>query len=300
MTTGISLQFEAQEPERVCIVGADGLLGRCLCNRYGGRTDPIFTFNHKELDITDELAVRSMIREIQPKVLINAAAYTNVDGCETNFDEAFQVNGEGPGNLARACERFDCKLIHISTDYVFDGKKNAPYVEDDTPNPINAYGDSKLLGENLVRVHHPKNHLIIRTSWLYAAHGNNFVTTVYSAAKTKNHLRIVNDQRGSLSFGNDLARAIEFLEKDADPGTYHFTNADECTWYDAARAIVCLLKRSDCCNVEPITTEELGRAAPRPAYSKLSTDKFEEAVGSRPRHWYDGLSHCVMQLERSK
>lgn len=295
----ITLSFTCQEPERVCIVGSKGMLGQCLTNRYGGRTDPIFKFSHEDLDITDELAVRRMVRKVQPKVIINAAAYTNVDGCEDDFWNAMQVNGEGPANLAKACDKFDCKLVHVSTDYVFDGKSDKPYKEDDETNPLSGYGESKLLGEELIRTYLPDDHIIIRTSWLFAAHGRNFAKTIYSKCQTEEHLKVVNDQIGSPTLVNDLAAAIEALEKDAEPGTYHFRNSGECSWYEFAKAIVTLSRIDDRCKVLPVTSKEFSSPTQRPAYSVLDITKFSQAVNYTPRHWNDALSDCIIQIQKA-
>ncbi len=205
------------------------------------------------MDITDREQVIRIIKELKPEAVINAAAYTNVDGCEDERELAYNVNGKAPGYVAEACAAINAKLVHYSTDYVFDGSKKE-YVESDTTNPINVYGESKLLGEqNIARA--MKDYRIIRTSWLFGRHGKNFVDTMLTLSKQMDRVKVVNDQVGKPTYTVDLAeKTREILE--LPPGIYHITNDGVCSWYEFASAIIP--------NTTPCTSEEFPRKAKRP------------------------------------
>ncbi|MDQ1275369.1 MAG: dTDP-4-dehydrorhamnose reductase, partial [Euryarchaeota archaeon] len=228
---------------------------------------------HRELDITNREQVLKSIQGIKPDVVINAAAYTDVDGCEDNRELALQVNGYGPGHIAEACNKTGATLVHFSTDYVFDGSRNE-YIESDTPNPINVYGQSKLLGEQKI-AESASDYRIIRISWLFGTHGRNFVETMLKLSPQVYRVKLVNDQFGKPTYTVDLANKItEILE--LEPGIYHLTNDGVCSWYEFASAIID--------NVVPCTSEEFPRKAKRPKYSVLINTKTESL-----RHWKEAL-----------
>ena len=242
----------------ILILGANGMLGRDLAAAFPDAR----LCGHKDLDITDEAAVKAYILAMKPDLVINAAAYTNVDGCEDDRETAFAVNGDAPGYIAAACREVGAVLVHYSTDYVFDGSKTE-YVESDEPNPVNVYGTSKLRGEqNIAR--NMDDYRIIRTSWLFGRHGKNFVEAIRQLSWTNETVRVVTDQVGKPTYTVDLARkTVEIAE--CPSGIYHVTNDGVCSWYEFARAFAP--------NVVPCTSDEFPRKAKRPAYSVLVNTK---------------------------
>ena len=259
----------AKIEESILILGAYGMLGHDLAAVFPGAR----LCGHKDLDITDEAAVKAYILEMKPDLVINAAAYTNVDGCEDDPTTAFAVNGDAPGYIAAACRKVGTRLIHYSTDYVFDGAKTE-YVESAEPNPINIYGASKLRGEqNIARS--MDDYRIIRTSWLFGRHGKNFIETIRHLAQTKETVRVVTDQVGKPTYTVDLARKTAEIVG-CPPGIYHVTNDGVCSWYEFARAFAP--------NVVPCTSGEFPRKAKRPAYSVLVNTKT-----SPMRPWKEAL-----------
>ena len=266
----------------ILVVGANGMLGRDLMTVLPGEPRGV---DIEEIDITSPESVRMVMVTLKPEVVVNAAAYTNVDGCETNRDLAFAVNGAGVGHLARASADIGAKLVHISTDYVFDGSKGSPYQEDDPTGPLSVYGQSKLLGEQNARLN--PDHLIIRTQWLYGIHGNNFVETMLRLATDRTELSVVDDQIGSPTWTVDLAQAIQSLVKGGLRGTYHAANAGFCSWNEFARAIFTGAEVK--ISVKPMTTMELNRPAPRPLYSTLDCGKLTRDTGFTPQGWREAL-----------
>lgn len=248
--------------------------------------------NSKKLDITNITYVRHYIKNIKPNIIINCAAYTNVDQAEEDYEKAFQANALGPRNLAIAAESVGAKLIHISTDYVFDGKgifnngELIPYREYDLPNPINVYGKTKLLGENYIRELCSK-YFIIRTSWLYGENGNNFVKTIIKAAKEKGKLQVVNDQIGNPTNAEDLANHILKIALTDEYGIYHCTGNGITSWYDFACRIV-EYARIDC-TVESVTSGKFIRKAKRPSYSCLDNMMLRSTIGDNMRNWEEAL-----------
>lgn len=239
-----------------------------------------------KLDITCINSVRSFLNEFKPDIVINSAAYTNVDGCEENSELAFKVNSIGSRNLAVVCEEIKAKLIHISTDYVFTGDGNKPYKEYDIPCPISVYGKTKLMGEEYMKSFCSR-YFIVRTAWLYGYNGKNFVKTIIKAAKEKGSLEVVDDQRGNPTNAEDLAYHILKLALTEEYGIYHCTGTGECSWYDFACKIVEYSGIN--CEVKPITSEKLTRAAKRPSYSSLDNMMLRCTVGDEMRQWEEAL-----------
>lgn len=237
----------------------------------------------EELDITDLAKTLQTLKLLAPEVVINCAAYTNVDGCESNIDLAFQVNALGPRNLAVACNEVGAALVHISTDYVFPGTRSESYREDDPTGPSSIYGKSKLAGENNIRTL-TNRFYIIRTSWLFGQNGPNFVKTILRLAGERAQLTIVNDQTGSPTYSVDLAQAIAKLVKTPAYGTYHLTNSDTCTWYQFTKEILVEAGVTGV-EVKPITTEEFNRPAPRPAFSVMNNQNWR-LLGFEPLRSY--------------
>jgi len=264
------------------VVGAHGMLGRDLMTVLPGELRGV---DIGEIDITSPESVRSVLLALKPEVVVNAAAYTDVDGCEINRDLAFSVNGDGVGHLARVTTDIGANLVHFSTDYVFDGGKGSPYREDDPIGPLSVYGRSKLLGEQNARLN--PDHLIIRTQWLYGLHGKNFVETMLRLATERTELTVVDDQIGSPTWTVDLARATRALIEAGTRGTYHASNAGYCSWNEFARAI--FAEADVMVTVKPMTTTELNRPAPRPLYSTLDCGKLTRDTGFTPQGWRDAL-----------
>ncbi len=275
----------------ILVVGAKGMLGQDLMALLGDRGHGI---DIGEIDITSPESVLKVIGELKPEVVINCAAYTDVDGCENNIETAMAVNGEGVGYLAMACRDMGSLLVHLSTDYIFDGGKGTPYVEDDAPCPLSIYGESKLAGE--MNAAFAPEHLIVRTQWLYGLHGKNFVETMLRLGAEKDELTVVDDQVGSPTWAIDLARAIVTLIDAGCRGTYHAANAEYCSWNEFAKAI--FEEAGLNVTVRPMTTTELNRPARRPLYSTLACDKLATDTGLHLQSWRDAL-RCYLKL-RSK
>jgi dTDP-4-dehydrorhamnose reductase len=270
----------------VLVVGANGMLGKDLMTTL---SDGPRGVDIEEIDITSYDSVRTVLVTLKPAVVVNAAAYTDVDGCETGRETAFAVNGHGVGHLARVTTDIGAKLVHISTDYVFDGGKGTPYLEDDPTNPLSVYGASKLLGEENARLN--PDHLVVRTQWLYGRHGRNFVETMLKLAAERTELSVVDDQIGSPTLTVDLAEAIRALVKAGCRGTYHAANAGFCSWNGFARTI--FSEAGIAMVVKPMTTTELNRPAPRPLYSTLDCGKLIRDAGYHPRPWQDALKQYL-------
>lgn len=287
------------ERNKVLISGSSGMLGIDLCEElerdyglYG--VDKVKSHESRvkkfvECDITDAGSISAAVKEIGPDIVIHTAAMTDVDGCETDEDKAYKINAEGTKNIALACNGLDAVLIYISTDFVFDGRKKTPYKESDKTGPLGIYGDSKLKGEEAIKALSEK-YFILRTSWLYGAHGKNFVDTIVAKAKTEKMLRVVDDQVGSPTYTKDLAVAIHRLLDKINLrhyGIYHVSNSGSVSWYEYAKEIL-TLAGSDV-KVEPISSKELNRPAKRPAMSVLDNTKFQEYTGYKMRGWAEAL-----------
>ena len=261
------------------------MLGTDLRNELAGRGEDVIALTRAELDVMDARAVSSVIREHAPSVIVNCAAYTKVDQAEVEESTAKAINGSAVELIGCAANEAGALLVHVSSDFVFDGSKREPYEEDDPTGPLSAYGRSKLLGE--IAAAHAKEHLIVRTSWLFGLHGTNFVEAIRNQIrKGKNPLRVVSDQRGRPTYTPHLARALVRLVPLAR-GVVHYADAGECSWFDFARAIA--QESGASTEVRPVSTDEFPRPAPRPAYSVLSTRRYEELTGVTPESWREGL-----------
>lgn len=304
--------------KRILLTGIAGQLGHQLPEIL----DPLGAVtgvDRQSLDLSEPDKIRQVISEVKPDLIVNAAAYTAVDRAQSETELANLINGTAPTIIAEEAQRLGAALIHISTDYIFDGRKNTPYTEEDSPNPINAYGQSKLLGEEGVRQKCDR-HIILRTAWVYGAYGKgNFVKTMLRLGAEREELRIVVDQVGSPTWTGDLAQGIAMIaanfsnaqlgdninldqesKLNFSTGTYHFTNSGAISWYDFAVAIFeeaqqlgfpVKVKR-----VVPITTPEYPTPAPRPAYSVLSGKKISAVLGKHPPHWRRGLRQMLKQF----
>jgi dTDP-4-dehydrorhamnose reductase len=285
------------------VTGAGGMVAREVLAVAGTLGWEVTARNHAELDITDAKSVRTCLIGTTPDLVLNAAAMAQVDVAESEPDVARRVNAEGPGWLADACSSAGIPLIHLSTDYVFDGKVRRPYRPEDPPKPLGVYGRTKWEGEEAVR-RRLERHLIVRTSWVYSPHGNGFFNAIVRLAHEQETIRAVADQCGSPTLAADLARALLTAAASAMTrsdlwGTYHFCNQGETTRYEFAAAIVAGLAGRPgvvCRSVVPIPTSEHPRPAPRPAYSVLDTSTWTTAFGQIPRRWQDGLSDALCQL----
>ena len=267
---------------RILITGANGQLGRELQRALKDHT--LLLGSWPEFDVLKG-EVEKQTLEAEAEVVIHTAAYTDVDGAERDPETAMAINAEGTERVARAAAKSGSRLMYLSTDYVFDGKKSAPYGEKDEPNPLNAYGRSKLEGERRALASCP-NTLVVRTAWMYSRHGKNFVKTVMQLARAQPELRVVADQRGCPTHAGDLAEAMARMLSLNLRGVIHATGGGNCTWHEFACAIVSLMGVP--VTVHPITTAEAKRAAPRPAYAVLANRRLAKAGIVLP-HWKDAL-----------
>jgi dTDP-4-dehydrorhamnose reductase len=274
---------------KILVIGAKGMLGKDLVEVLLSslRGDEVFGLDIDEIDITEENKTVTKIESIQPGIVINVAAYTDVDGCELHEEKAFAINAEGMRHVALGVGRCGAKVVYLSTDYIFDGKKGKPYFEDDPPHPLNVYGRSKLKGEQYVQ-ELVKDALIVRTQWLYGKYGNNFVASILRQAREKKVLSVVDDQIGSPTYTVDLSKAISLLIQREAHGIFHVANSNLCTWYDYAQRILTLSGATGV-KVLPISSKELSRPAPRPSYSVLDTQKLKREVGMTLRPWFEAL-----------
>ena len=278
---------------RILILGHKGMLGSDLMLRLF----PSHKLTGKDVDdfdITSEEDCGKVVVECSPEVVVNAAAYTNVDRCETDYQKCMAVNALGVKNVALACRGRGITLVHFSTDYVFGGRRDSPYSEDDLPAPLNVYGASKLEGERFLQAF-SERWLLIRTAWLYGKHGNSFVKTILEKADTVKSLDVVDDQIGSPTWSWDLAGAVQLLIEGGNTGVFHVTSRGRCSWYEFASKIVQYAGKKDV-SVRPIHSEQLSRPAVRPAWSVLSTRKFSEATGKTMRFWQIALQEYLEKI----
>jgi dTDP-4-dehydrorhamnose reductase len=274
---------------KILITGSNGMLGHDLTKILENNHELILTTS-KTLDITDKEQVMDFILKSKPDVVINSAAYTDVDGCEENQDIAYGVNGQGVRNLAEACREVDCALVHISTDYVFDGSSTEPIAEDGEIGPISVYGKSKLQGEQAILEILDK-FFIIRTAWLYGINGKNFPKTMLELAKNHSEITVVYDEVGTPTYTPDLAKAIsELIETDCY-GIYHLTNSGSCSWCEFAKYIFKIAGKD--VKVIPVTASEFARPAPRPSYSVLNNRNWIDNGFEPLRSYKDAIKEYV-------
>ncbi|MBI3354298.1 MAG: dTDP-4-dehydrorhamnose reductase, partial [Nitrospirae bacterium] len=276
--------------KKVLITGSNGMLGSFLLEQLKKKYS-IKGITIEDADITDFDAVVKVIRKIRPDVVIHTAGYTKVDDCESNINLAYRVNAIGTRNVAVACQRIDASMVYISTDYVFDGAKNTPYIEFDSANPLSVYGKTKLAGEEFVR-QMLNRFYIIRTSWLYGEGGTNFVDTIINKAKTEKVLKIVDDQFGSPTYTKDLADKIgEIIDRERY-GIYHITNSGSCSWFEFAKKIVDISHIGHI-KLISIKSSELNRPAKRPANSVLQNFMLELEGIPLLRSWEEAVREYV-------
>lgn len=282
---------------KILVTGANGQLGKEMNRILELRNPGTTTYTDVDsLDITDSKAVSDFIDKHQFTHIINCAAYTAVDKAESDQTSCYRINAEAVQNIANAAAKIGAKVVHISTDYVFDGKSFLPYVETDKVNPTSAYGTSKRKGEMILLSFCP-DAVILRTSWLYSPHGNNFVKTMIRLGREKSELGVVYDQVGTPTSATDLAEAIYTVitARQWLPGIYHFSNEGVISWYDFTKAIH-RIAGIDGCNVKPISTEDFPTAASRPHYSVLDKSKIKRTFGICIPYWEDSLTTCIEQL----
>ena len=280
--------------KKILIIGGNGQLGNCL-NKLSSEYTLDYEFHFTDydtLDITNQKQINEYFSEYEPHYCINVSAYTAVDLAEQEKEKAFAINAEGVKYLAEACAEKGIDLIHISTDYVFDGNINIPYSEDDFTNPLSVYGASKLEGENLALENNPKT-IIIRTSWLYSEFGKNFVKTMLNLFGSKDELNVVADQFGQPTNANDLAEVIMKIisTEEKEYGVFHFSNYPETTWFDFAKKIAELSKSK--IKINPISTEQYPTPAKRPMRSTMCLDKIENIYNIEPKYWENSLEECM-------
>ena len=274
---------------KILITGSNGMLGHDLIEVLKDNHELILTTS-KTLDITDKNHVIEFIGENKPDIVINSAAYTNVDGCEENQETAYSINGDGVRNLAEGCSKIDCPLVHISTDYVFNGKNTKPWVENDEIGPISVYGKSKLKGEEAILEILDK-FFIIRTAWLYGINGGNFPKTMLELAKNHSEITVVYDEVGTPTYTTDLAKAISQLIETDYYGIYNITNSGSCSWCEFARYIFEIAGKD--VKVLPVTASEFARPAPRPHYSVLENKNWIENGFEPLRSYKDAIKEYI-------
>jgi len=276
---------------KLLVTGAAGMLGREVVAAAERLGHEVAAWDLPECDLTDAGATLAAIRRLEPRAVVNCAAYTNVDAAEADEATATLVNGDAAGNVARACAAAGARLVHVSTDYVFDGSKREPWIESDATSPLGAYGRSKLHGEDLVRAELP-DHAIVRTAWLFGPHGPNFVSTMLRLAAERDEVQVVTDQVGSPTFAGHLAPALVDMAERTDTGIFHGAGSGSCSWYELT------LEAYDAagvaCRVLPTTAEQFARPAPRPAYSVLGSER-EHPITLPP--WQEGVRAHLAALE---
>jgi dTDP-4-dehydrorhamnose reductase len=289
---------------RIVIVGSGGRLGCALVRRYRDEHD-VVAFDHAQLNLADERQIRSKIETLDFDILINTAAFTNVDLCETHPDEAFRINAHAPRLLAEICAQKKAKMIHISTDYVFDGAKREPYVETDHAEPISVYGESKRMGEENVLAAEDR-HLVVRVSWVFGPDRPSFIDNVIQRARENEHVDAIADKFSSPTYAHDIAEMLpHFFDVDVSGGILHFTNPGSCSWQEYAQHAL------DCCREEGIPLKATTIAplkladmknfvARRPVYTVLATAKYAELTGQTPRTWREAVVDYIRRSYSKK
>ncbi|MWN91028.1 dTDP-4-dehydrorhamnose reductase [Gilliamella sp. Pra-s65] len=284
---------------KVLLTGANGQLGKCFKDIYPTDWQLLIT-SSQQLDITDKLAVDNFIAEHRPDVIVNAAAYTAVDKAEDEYELAYRVNALGPKNLAIAAQKYHAKLVHVSTDYVFDGTKSSPYLEGDLTNPINVYGETKRAGELFVLDNYSST-IVIRTSWVFSEYGNNFVKTMLKLAGEKSELSVIDDQIGNPTYAGDIAKVIiQLIEINADGGIYHYCGDESTSWFLFAKNIFDIALDQNLLFqipvVSPINSQSFPSKAKRPLYSAMSMDKIKKYHLSGS-NWKEKLISCISKIK---
>jgi dTDP-4-dehydrorhamnose reductase len=293
----VSDQSTVVEKTKILITGSKGMLGSALVNVLLSKFE-VKGIDIEDCDIINKENTRRIIKNYKPHIVIHTAAYTDVDGCELGPDKAFAINTRGTENVVCAVKEVDAAFLYMSTDYIFDGRKDKPYTETDIPNAINTYGKSKLEGERITQSL-LKTYIILRTSWLFGPNGKNFVTTILKKAEENKELKVVNDQFGSPTYTLDLADAIKTLLSArysllaTNYGTYHITNSGHCSWYEFAKEIVSLKQLNT--QILPINSTECKRPARRPKMSILDNSKFINSFKLTLRPWQDALKHFLQK-----
>ena len=281
---------------KIVLIGSHGMLGQRVKALLPANIR-LTELNFPEFDFLHPSGMIKILRDAGPEIIINCSAYTDVDTCENEEAVATSINGKAPGLLSELARETGSVLVHISTDYVFDGRSHTPYRESDLPSPLSAYGRSKLAGEKAILASGLECFFIIRTSWLYGLGGKNFVETILRLAGEREELRIVSDQVGSPTLTDDLAEAIFCLLETKKYGVYHFSNEGSCSWYDFACAAIQGARERGLNlpvkHIMPIATEDYPLPAPRPAYSLLCKEKYLGLTGKEIPHWRDGLSRYL-------
>lgn len=282
----------------ILVTGSKGQLGTELSLIAGEYPQHQFTFtDFTELDITHTTAIQKFLAAHKFDYIINCAAYTAVDKAEGDMESAFKINVEAAGNLARAANERNIKLIHISTDFVFDGRKHKPYLEDDAPSPLNIYGKSKWRGEEACLRENPQS-IILRTSWLYSPFGNNFVKTMQRLGSERKEIGVIYDQIGTPTYSLDLARCIMEIISQPEKqitGIFHYSNEGVCSWYDFAVAIMDFSGLT--CRVKPLETSEYPTPAKRGHYTVLNKKKIKQTLGITIPHWHHSLQKCIERIK---
>jgi dTDP-4-dehydrorhamnose reductase len=279
---------------KLLVTGAAGMLGRDVMLAAGNAGHDLVGYGHSELDITDPATLERRFELERPDVVINCAAWTDVDGAEEAEEAAFAVNGTGAGNVAAAASEVGATVVYVSSDYVFDGRKGSPYVESDQPAPLSAYGRTKLAGEEATSAAN-RRHFVVRSSWLFGIGGGNFVETMLRLADSQNEVLVVRDQVGSPTYTWHLAYGVVRLIEGMEYGIHHMAAEGHCSWYEFAREI--FEQANVDCKVLSGTTEMLGRPAPRPAFSALTSQR-EHAI--RLPSWQDGLAGYLAQRQAER
>lgn len=286
---------------KILVIGSHGMLGRDLVNRLSSLSDPqnsgneVIAVDREHVDITHNEDTAKFIAQVKPDVIVNCAAFSNVDACETQISEAFAVNASGARNAALAGKQTGAKVIHISTDYVFDGTKNQPYIETDKPHPLSVYGKSKLEGELAVQ-EIGGNYVIIRTAWLFGPYRKNFVTTILELGRKNLSVSVVTDQHGSPTYTADLSDAIRTAISKDLRGIYHVTNSGMCSRYEWARKIFELTGNQ--VSVIPLKTADYKRAVRVPQNSSLDCTKYTTTTGQKMRPWQEALREYISKAMR--
>jgi dTDP-4-dehydrorhamnose reductase len=270
---------------RLLVTGAAGMLGHDVIAAAERAGHDVIPLSRAQLDVRDRAAVRAAVASVRPDVVVNCAAWTDVDGAEAEEEAATAINGAGAGNVAAAAADAGAFLVHVSTDYVFDGTSGAPYVESSPTSPLNAYGRSKLAGEAAVAAAAPGRHAIVRTSWLFGRAGRNFVATMLGLARERDELTVVDDQVGCPTFTGHLAPALLAVAQSRRTGIVHVAGSGSCSWWDLARAT--FQGTGHEVRLHPGRTQDLGRPAPRPAWSVLASERADAPVLPA---WQDGLA----------